>query len=154
MLTNYVNISDTKPIPGTQNVYQVMAEKNVRDDGEFNLHTAQLQCPCNQCIQDPSKFDFCDYKNKRRELKTVILKQGRQGNEPDKDEFGILSMKVIELKVELRERGLPFSGNKEELCNRLLTLLKEAGNDRLDQNEEYLINGNEDNHNDDNNTNE
>ena len=77
VFTDRVSIPDTKAVPGTQKIYQVMGEKNVRDDGGFNLHTAQLQCSCKECRQDPTNIDSCIYRNQRRELATHILKEAR-----------------------------------------------------------------------------
>ena len=42
VFTDRVNVPDTKAVLGTQMIYQVIREKNVRDDGGFNLHTSQL----------------------------------------------------------------------------------------------------------------
>ena len=151
VFTDRVNIPDTKAVPGTQMIYQVMGEKNVRDDGGFNLHTAQLQCSCKECRQDPTKIDSCLYKNKRREQVTHILREN-EGDQHEDDEFGILHMKVAELKLELRERGLPVSGNKEALRNRLMTFFKRVDDETIDENEDEPIDMNEDNENEENNT--
>ena len=136
VFTDRVNIPDTKAVPGTQRIYQVMGEKNVRDDGGFNLHTAQLQCSCKECRQDPTKIDSCIYRNKRRELATHVLKGANQGNRPEEDAFGILAMTVAELKVELRERGLQVSGSKEELRQHLMLFLEDVGDETIDTNED------------------
>ena len=76
------------------------------------------------------------YRNKRRELATHVLKGENQGNRPEEDAFGILARTVAELKVELRERGLQVSGSKEELRQRLMLFLEDAGNETIDTNED------------------
>ena len=144
VFTDRVNIPNTKVVPGTQMIYQVMGEKNVRNDGGFNLHTSQLQCSCKECRQDPTNIDSCLYKNKRREQATHILRENK-GDQPEDDEFGILRMKLAELQLELRERGLRVSGNKETLRNRLITFLKRVGDETIDENEDEPIHMNEGN---------
>ena len=135
VFTDRVNVPDTKVVPGTQRIYQVMGEKNVRDDGGFNLHTAQLQCSCKECRQDPTNIDSCIYRNQRRELATHVLKEARR-SVPEEDAFGILAMTVAELKVKLRERRLPVSGSKEELRQRLMSFLEDVGDDTIDTTED------------------
>ena len=151
VFTDRANIPDTKAVAGTQMIYQVMGEKNVRDDGGFNLHTAQLQCSCNECRQDPTKIDSCIYKNERREQVTHILRIN-EVHQPENDEFGIMHMTVAELKVELRERRLPLSGNKDALRNRLVTFLRTIGDETIDESEDQPIDMNEDEGNEENNT--
>ena len=46
VFTDLVNIPDTKAVPGTKVIFKAMGENNVRYDGGFNLHTAQIQCSC------------------------------------------------------------------------------------------------------------
>ena len=136
VFTDCANIPDTKAVPGTQRIYQVMGENNVRDDGGFNLQTAQLQCSCKEYRQDPTNIDSCIYRNKRRELATHVLKGENQGNQPEEDAFGILAMTVAELKVELHERGLQVSGSKEESRQRLMLFLGDVGDKTIDTNED------------------
>ena len=99
------------------------------------MHTAQLQCSCKECRQDPTNIDSCIYRNQRRELATHVLKEARR-SVPEEDAFGILAMTVAELKVELRERRLPVSGNKEELRQRLMSFLEDVGDETIVQNED------------------
>ena len=67
---------------------------------------------------------------------THILRQANEGDTPGEDVYGILGMTIVELKQELRERGLRLAGTKAELGRRLLSFLEDAGDDTIVTNDD------------------
>lgn len=121
VFTDRENIPDMKAIPGTLKVYQAAGNKS----GEKTLTTSERQCSCPQCRFNPENLDTCIYKEERGEIKTHVVKvidEKEKESEQD-DPHGIKSLKVQELKDELRARGLPISGVKAVLIERLTASL-------------------------------
>ena len=69
-------------------------------------------------------IDDCIYK-KERNIKKIEIRIKGSGNDQS-DEYDLSSLKMVELKGELSERGLKTSGNKKELIERLTMFIKQG----------------------------
>ena len=115
-----------RPIPETLKQFQIqgdyMAIINDRGQQQWNLHSSQLPCSCPNCRQyQPGNGSNTCFYAQTRDIKTHIVCQIEQGNknQPVVDQYGLHRLTIIELKNELKLRGLPVSGNKSNLIQRL-----------------------------------
>ena len=117
VFTNREHVPDMKAIPGTQKIYQATGICV----GEKTLTTAELQCSCGPCRSNPGNTETCLYKDERGEIKKHTV---RAVETDQNDPHGIKSMKVAELKEELRARNLQVNGVKVVLIEQLTTSLE------------------------------
>ena len=121
VFTDRGNVPDTKAIPDTLKLYQATGSR----DGK-TLTTSQRQCSCPQCKISLENLETCLYIVERGEIKTHAVKVIETGSEREQDDpHGIISLSVKELKDELRARGLPISGKKVVLLERLTASLND-----------------------------
>ena len=74
---------------------------------------------CPSCCADPTDFKSCII-HLERETERVEIKLVGDKDNTDKDKLDELrSLTVPQLKLELRERGLPLSGLKKDLVEHL-----------------------------------
>ena len=108
--------------------------------GEKTLTMADLQCSCAPCRTNPGNLETCMYKDKREEIKTHAF---RLVETNENDPHQIKSMKIQQLKYELKARNLPVTGVKAVLVERLTTYLDAdhtAVNYDLIESEEHATN--------------
>ena len=127
IFTDREDIPDMRAIPATLKLYQIEGQKNAMPSGKYQLHTSELPCACSNC-RNHEPIDLCIYKNERKVTKhTVSNTVGDTVNaQQQDDEYGLQGLTVNDLKNELRERGLPLSGLKQDLLDRLKAALQDA----------------------------
>ena len=75
-------------------------------------------------------MESCIYKHKKRG-KSHILTEEKAGELSDEEESWIHIMKVVDIKHELCERGLPVFGNKAELRLHPISFFKSVGDETI-----------------------
>ena len=119
--TDRSNIEDMIAVPNTLKISQVNGEVNPITEHphqQWKLTTSLIPCSCPSCMRHPS-CGACVYKEERGEVAIVVTKK-RERDVTQDDEFGVSTMSVKQLKIELKERNLRLSGLKAELAARLL----------------------------------
>ena len=116
-----------EPVKGTLKISQVESKRESNLENDYAFVTTTLPCSCINCRLLCSS-DSCSYKNERNIQKQVVRDKV---NSIINDPQGFNKLTVKSLQIELRERGLPTRGKKQELVSRLRSFI--AG-----ENEEFL----------------
>ena len=108
-----------KRASNTLKLGQIESTRGANTNNYFKFFTSFLPCSCHHCLLSSSS-EFCIF-NEERTIKeeTVIGKKA-------KDKHGISDLTVKEIRDELRERGLSFSGKKDELMSRLIDSIENS----------------------------
>lgn len=111
-----MSILDMKPLHPTQKLHQVIDFLEGADpQGTYSLEASELVCSCPGC----KLGETCSYINERK-----IWFHRVKEEENIEDEFGVMTKKVAELRLELKARNLPTNGFKVVLQTCLLQYLK------------------------------
>lgn len=121
VFTDRSNIPDMKRIDGTQKISQVESIKGSSIDDHWKFTTSYLPCSCINCRRTCSS-DTCLYRNVRNIEKQEVREE--KDNSVD-DPYGMRSLTCVQLRFQLRERGLQVGGTKQVLVSRLLPILIE-----------------------------
>lgn len=125
VFTDRVNIPDMETVKDTLKISQI----NNTHDSQFDFETAFRPCSCLSCLDDPLLSSSC----KNKESRNIKQSNIRKAAEEVHDEYGVLNMKIDDLKFELRSRRLRVGGQKKELVDRLIKLIEgEYGDDAND----------------------
>ena len=124
IFTDRQNIPDMKPVPETMKIAQISGLKERNAQGQWVISTSFLPCSCPPCRDDiTSAPDNCLYKNERRIKEQLVIPAG---NDAAKDDaYGMRSLTVAQLKLELRARDLSTAGLKADLIARIVAALEE-----------------------------
>ena len=124
IFTDRQNIPDMKPVPETMKIAQISGLKERNAQGQWVISTSFLPCSCPPCRDDiTSAPDNCLYKNERRIKEQLVIPAG---NDAAKDDaYGMRSLTVAQLKLELRARDLSTAGLKADLIVRIVAALQE-----------------------------
>jgi len=126
--TDRASVPNMKAVAGTRKLFQLQGDLKSVSGGEWSLHTSSLQCACPPCRSNPASFDLCIYKEERK-VNTVFVKQLQIEQGVATDPYGITKLTVKDLKLQLKERGLPITGLKPVLKHRLLQyMIAQSGN--------------------------
>ena len=115
-----------KAITGTRKLFQFQGDLQSVSDGKWSLHTSPLQCACPPCQSNPADLDLCIYKEERN-VTTVVVKKLVIEDDAVLDPYRTAQITVKDLKVELKERGLPAIGLTPVLKEQLVQYLIENG---------------------------
>ena len=80
------------------------------------------------CLQDPLSSSLC----KNREIRNINKSVIRNTAEEAHDEYGVLKMKMDDLKFELRGRGPRVGGRRKDLIDRLIESIEGEYGDGAD----------------------
>ena len=122
IFTDQENIEHMNFVPKIKKILQVSGE--IDEDlntphKQWKLTTSLIPCSCPSYNINPL-CGACIYKEERAINMIVVYQKTSNGNATVCNDFDVLTMKVKELKIELKERRLPFSGLKAALIARLL----------------------------------
>ena len=132
VFTDRINIEDMNVVQNTLKISQVSGEvlpETTNPHEKWKLTTSLIPCSCPSCQIHPS-CGACIYQLERGINAVIVGGKGERNNSID-DEFGISTMNVKQLKVELKERGLRTAGCKAELAARLVAFFEKDVEDEL-----------------------
>ena len=117
--TDRENVEDMRAVKGTMQLSQVNGHAKINNDTTYSLTTYKLPCSCPSCRLYPYDDHLCIYKGDRESNIVRVKMLTNETEQAVDDPYGILSLKVNELKVELKQRFLRVGGNKKDLQDRL-----------------------------------
>lgn len=66
-------LDSTSGVRGTQSFYHVRGESKAAQEGVYNLHTSEIPCACDVCLD--GKFNECEYLRERGNVKSFSLRK-------------------------------------------------------------------------------